>query len=104
VEVVPVEVEGLHFGVGNLDTLGVTIGIDFGLDSQASLGCGRGDQLHNGLMADEWSSPPILADKREQPMFDLIPFAGAGRQVADGDLEIEFVGQCLKLTLPESHS
>src|SRR4051812_21126768 len=37
-------------------------------------------------------------------MLDLVPLAGARREVVDGDLDAEFVGQGLKLTLPEPHA
>ena len=36
-------------------------------------------------------------------MLDLVPLAGAGRQVTDGDRDIEFVGQLLQLQLPQPY-
>jgi hypothetical protein len=36
-------------------------------------------------------------------MLDLVPLAGAGRQVTDGDRDIKFVGQLLQLQLPQPH-
>ena len=37
-------------------------------------------------------------------MLDLVPLAGAGRQVADRDGQLEFVGQLLQLDLPQPHA
>ena len=36
-------------------------------------------------------------------MFDFVPLAGAGRQVADHDVEAELVGQLLKFAFPQPH-
>jgi hypothetical protein len=36
------------------------------------------DQLHDALMAHQWLATPVLGDKREQAVLDLVPFAGAG--------------------------
>jgi hypothetical protein len=44
---------------------------------------------------------PILADEGEEPVLNFVPLAGAGRQVADDDVDAEFVGQFLKLAFPQ---
>ena len=36
-------------------------------------------------------------------MFDFVPLAGAGRQVADHDVEAEFVSQLLQLAFPQPY-
>jgi hypothetical protein len=46
----------------------------------------------NDPVADERLGAPVLADEREEPVFDFVPLAGAGRQVADHDIEAKFVG------------
>ncbi len=35
-------------------------------------------------------------------MFDLVPFAGARRKLADGDGNAEGIGQCLQFYFPQS--
>ena len=35
-------------------------------------------------------------------MLDLVPLAGAWRQMADGDGKVEFVGKLLKLDFPQT--
>ena len=34
-------------------------------------------------------------------MLDLVPLAGAGRQVADHDVDAKFVGQLLQFAFPQ---
>jgi hypothetical protein len=48
------------------------------------------------LMAEQWLGAPIHADEREQAVLDLVPLAGAGRQVMDADRECrgEFSNRC----------
>jgi hypothetical protein len=36
-------------------------------------------------------------------VLDFVPLAGAGRQVADHNVEAEFVGQLLKFAFPQPH-
>ncbi len=72
------DVEGVHLGVGDFEAGRIGLGVDLAADLQASVGCGGGDQLDNGLVADERPSAPVLGDEREEAMLDLVPFAGAG--------------------------
>src|SRR5882757_6968107 len=58
------------------------------MDLQASLGCGCGDELDDDLVADQGASLPVLADEGEEPVLDLVPLAGAGREMAGGDVVI----------------
>src|SRR5882762_2986295 len=44
---------------------------------------------------------PVLADEGEEAVLDLVPLAGAGRQVADRNVEVELVGQFLQLAFPQ---
>jgi hypothetical protein len=37
------------------------------------------------LVCFEWSPAPIVGDSGEEPVFDLVPFAGSGWVVADGE-------------------
>jgi hypothetical protein len=61
-------------------------------------------QIYNHLMADQRFATPVLADEREQPMFDLIPLAGSRRQMANRDLHPGLVGQLLQFQFPQTHS
>jgi hypothetical protein len=46
-------------------------------------------------VTDERFSAPVARYEREEAMLDLVPFAGAGRQVTHGDGNAKFVGQLL---------
>ena len=85
-------------------TIEVGGGVEFAADLQAGFGGGGGDELDDDLVADQRLAAPVLGDEQEEPMLDLVPLAGSGRQMADGDLQIEFVGPGLKLGLPQPHA
>jgi hypothetical protein len=89
------DVEGSHLGIGDLDALLVSTGVDPAGDGEAGLGAGIGDQLDDDLMADQRLAAPILGDEGEQAVLGAVPLAGAGRQMADGDGDAEFIGQGL---------
>ena len=94
------DINGSEFVVGDLDAGGVGGGIELAADLETGFGRCRADQLNDDLMADQRLSAPVAGDEGKQAMLDLVPFAGAGRQVTDGDRDIEFVGQLLQLQLP----
>src|SRR6202140_4401653 len=60
-------------------------------------------QLDDHPIADEWLGTPVLADEGEEAVLDFVPLAGAGRQVADHDVEAELVGQLLQFAFPQPH-
>ena len=39
-------------------------------------------------MAEQWPAAPVGSDEREEAVLDLVPFAGAGRQVTDADGQV----------------
>jgi len=51
-----------------------------------------------------WLAAPVLGDEAEQAVLDLVPLAGAVREVADGDRHPDFIGELLQFHLPEPHS
>src|ERR1700716_549041 len=70
-------------------------------DGETGFGGGRRDQLDNHPIADEGLGTPVLTDEGEKAVLDFVPLAGAGRQVADHDVEAEFVGQLLQFAFPQ---
>ena len=79
------EVNGGEFGVGDFPALGVFVFVQFS-PYRKPRGGGRGrDQLHNGSKAAQGLAPPIDRDKGKEAMFNFIPLAGAGWQVAHRD-------------------
>jgi hypothetical protein len=57
------DIDGIHLLVGQSDALRVDIGIQFALDLQTGVGRGGADQINNDAVADQWLSPPVLADE-----------------------------------------
>ena len=94
-EFVVVELDGGHVGVGDLDAGRVAVGVEFAAHFEAALGSGGGDQLDDDLMADQRLAAPVLVYELEKPRSELVPLPGAGRQMADGEGQAEFVGELL---------
>src|SRR6266853_1649694 len=97
VERVAREVDRGQLSVGNLDAFWVFVFVQFGTYFEAGIGCRRGDQLDDGAVTAQRFSAPVDGDERKQPMLYLVPFAGAGRQVANRNRELELVRELLKL-------
>ncbi len=97
------DIHGSEFVVGDLDAGRVGRGIELATDLETGFCSCCADQLNDDLMADQRLSTPVAGDEGEEAMLDLVPFAGAWRQVTDGDRDIEFVGQLLQLQLPQPH-
>src|SRR5215831_12412052 len=96
--IVPIAVKGIspepkfcHLFVGDFDAGWITVWIETTLHGQARFGGRGGNQVDYDLMADQGLAPPILTDEREQPMFDLVPLAGARRKMADRNFQSGFV-------------
>src|SRR6516225_9824250 len=109
--VVPISVEFValdsnrgHLFVRNLHPLWVFTRIDFGMDAQPGSGRCGGNQIHNHLVADQRFAAPVLADEREQSVFNFIPLTGPRWQMTDRDLQSGLVGQLLQFPFPQTHS
>src|SRR5579871_3148658 len=64
-------------------------------------GCGTNEVDHDFIRLQRLALP-VAGDVTEQAVFDLIPFAGARRKMADLDLEPGFVTQLLQFDLPQA--
>src|SRR5258708_16119526 len=73
--------------VRDLDALGIAAGVHLGCDGQPGAGGGRGDGLDDDLVAGQGAAAPAPGDGGGQPVLGLVPLAGAGWQVAGGDLQ-----------------
>ena len=68
-------------------------------------GRGRaGNQANHRFVVAQRFATPVGRNKREQPVFDFIPFAGPGRKVADRNFQARLVGQPLQLPFPKPHA
>lgn len=65
VERIPLEVEAFDLLIGDFDAFGVGASIQLGMDLQAGLCAGCGNQAHHDLETDEWFATPVLGDSRK---------------------------------------
>ena len=89
-----------HLLVGDLDACGIGRPVEFGVHGQPGVGGGRGDGLDDHFVAGQWSAAPVHRDVGEQSMLDLVPLAGARRQVAHGDGQAGGGGELGQFGLP----
>jgi 3-mercaptopyruvate sulfurtransferase SseA len=87
--VVPLAVKRIEFeldrgevGVADDQALGVRVGVDLGAHLQSAARLGVGNQLDDHLVTDQRTTAPVHRDEREQTVLDLVPLAGARREVA----------------------
>ena len=107
--VVPISVErvlpnldGREFFVGDFDALLISVLIEFCADSKSLPGSCVADQIDNDGATDERLSTPVLSDVTEHPMFNLVPFARSGGEMANRNLETEIVRELLNRQLPQA--
>jgi len=53
------EVDGFEFGVRHLDAGRVAVWIELAANLETCVGCGGGDQLDDGLVADQRLAAPV---------------------------------------------
>ncbi len=94
------DVEGSHFIIADGDTFEIGVMVHVAIDLESRVCRGRADQVDNGGERPQRLATPVLADERKQALFDAVPFAGAGRQMANHDLDPQFRGQLLQFDLP----
>src|SRR5262245_37558467 len=75
------------------------------VEARANFQAGRcpsaSDELDDRFMTGQWTTTPVERDLRKEPMLDLVPLAGAGRQVRHMDLQAAVVRELLQLGLPK---
>ena len=104
VEVMRRDSDGGELRIGDFDALGIFVLVEFGADLEAGIGGGCSNQLNDGSIAAQGLAPPVDGDEREETVLDLVPFAGARRQMTDRDRQADLIGQPLKLDLPETNA
>ena len=79
--------EVCHLPVGDLDADRVGTVVEFSGHAQACCGGGGADEAQDRLVASQGSALPVPGDLGEQAVLDFVPFAGAWREMADGDVQ-----------------
>src|SRR5487761_1747999 len=78
--------------------------VEFGKDLETRVRrCGT-DEVDDNFIALQGLALPILCHMTEQPMFNLVPFAGARRKMADLDFQPGLVTQLLQFDFPKTTS
>src|SRR6202162_4561817 len=98
------DVESGHLRVGDFDALRIVTFIQATGGGEPGVRGGAGDQLDNDQVADQRLATPVLGDEGKQPMLYLVPLAGAGWHMTNGDLDPKFVGQHLQFALPQAQT
>ena len=102
VKLVPFQIHSLDFLIRHLATGRVFATVKTAGHLETFGGrCAR-DQIDDRLIIAKRLTAPIRGDEREQPVFNLVPFAGAWREVTDGNRKARFIRQFLQLYLPMS--
>ena len=61
------------------------------MDLETRIGRGGGDQFDDRAIADQRLAPPVDGDERKKTMLDLVPLAGAGRQVVNDNVDAKLI-------------
>jgi hypothetical protein len=61
----------VEVGVADLNAFGVVAVVKAGVDGQARLGRGRGDQVDDDSVTDQRLAAPVDADEAKWAVFDL---------------------------------
>src|SRR5690349_3997310 len=92
---------GREFAVGDLEAEWVAAGVAVCAYFQPFAVGGRANQVDHDLVAGQWSTAPVEGDCGEQSVLDLVPFRGAGREVADGDRDAGSGGEFAEFDFPQ---
>src|SRR5579859_2941104 len=100
-------VHGGELRIGDFESLGIFLFVEFSTYGQTCLGGRSGNELDDCAKTAQGFAAPVDADEGEKPVLDFIPLAGSRRQVAHRDRELKFIGQFLdrkSTRLNSSHS
>ena len=101
VEGVPGEVDRRHLGgIGLLAGL-ISRLVALGLHSKSRVRRGGRDECDHHFVADQGLASPILGDVAEEPMLDLVPFAGGWGKMTHGDFQSELAAQLRQTPFPQ---
>src|SRR5680860_1747893 len=79
---------------------GLVIGVQDAMHAESGAGGCGADQVDDDLMGDQRSATPVHGDLGEEPVLDLVPFAGPWREMAHGDGQSGLRGELGELDLP----
>jgi hypothetical protein len=101
-ECIPLECEQAHVCLRDSFANWIRASVQSGTDDEPRAGGGIADQIHDRLVGPERTLAPVDGDEREEAMLDLVPLAGARREVADVDFQPVLVGEVLESGFPHA--
>ena len=99
-EVVPIDVDRLELPCWDLPAGRIFAAIYARLNDQSALRRRVSNEVHDSLERAQWPTAPVHRDERKQSVLNLVPLAGARREMADVNRHVELVGESLELDLP----
>ena len=96
--------QGIHLSIRLHHSGRILSLVKLGFDPKSCIGSRIAYQIDNGLKCPQWLASPILRNVAEHTMLDLVPFAGAGREVADVDAHTHLIGKLLQLVFPHARA
>jgi hypothetical protein len=75
--------------------------VQFGMSLQPIVGRGFRDETDKDLEADQGLAATVPGDEAEKAVFDLVPFACTGRELAYGIRPLDFIAELPQFHLPK---
>ena len=98
------EIELFHFLVGNFDFLLVDVSVKSCRHAQAALIGGASNGIEHQVETTQRLPGPVVGDRPEQAMFDVVPLRRTAWVVGNGDRKPVFVGPTLQFAFPKAGS
>src|SRR5713226_2541503 len=96
-----VQIDVPHLGLGDRSARRILASIETAGDRQAGRRRRPGNELHDGLIVAKGFAAPVRGDEGKEPVFDLVPFTGARREVTHCNGHAGVVRQALEFEFPE---
>jgi hypothetical protein len=93
-----------HVLIRDFDACAIERIVYLGLNCEPLFSACVSNAVYDLGSAFQSTTTPILADMAEHAMFDLVPLAGARREVTDMDGHVEFFSKLLDLDFPEAYA
>jgi len=98
---VGLQVDPRHLGIAYFTPRWVAATVQSAGDFQ-TLGCaGPGNEIDDRFVVPQGLSTPVRRDEGKQPVLDLVPFAGARREMTHRNAQSGLIGKGLQLQLPQ---
>jgi hypothetical protein len=98
------DVDRSHVLISYDDAFWIGVGVEFTMDLEIRISGSGAYEVDNDAIADQPFGVPVYRDEREQAVFDLVPLAGARRQVVDANVDAKLIGETLQFAFPQAQA